>query len=187
MKTISKVKTAATVISLLAAMVIGTSAAMADGKPGKDGVDGKPGVAGIDGKDGKDGKDGAPGPKGDKGDTGLQGPKGDQGVQGVAGVNGQDGAKGDKGDKGDKGLAGKDYDPGTLERGLATTAALNVPHIDIGKKFGISGSAGFFDSEAAIGVGAAIRFDETWQLGGSVATDTNGKNVAGKAVISGQW
>lgn len=51
----------------------------------------------------------------------------------------------------------------------------------------VSGSAGFYNDEAAIGLGATIRLDETWQLGGSVASDVDGKNVAGKGVITGQW
>ena len=188
-----------------------------DGAPGTNGQDGAPGANGAPGADGAPGipgvagLDGAPGPKGDKGDKGDQGiqgnqgnqgfqgdkgdkgdagPKGDKGDQGVAG---NDGAKGDKGDNGADGkdgvagLNGKNYDPADLEQGLATTSALNVPHIDIGKQFGVSGSAGFYNNEAAIGLGATIRFDDTWQLGGSIATDTEGKNVAGKAVVTGQW
>lgn len=138
----------------------------ADGKDGKDGADGK------DGKDGVDGKDGAQGLKGDKGDKGLKGDKGDKGDQGVAGKDGID---------------GKDFDPADLEKGLATTAALTVPHIDPGKKFGIAVSPAFFNEEAAIGVGVGLRLDDTWQLGGSVATDFDGKNVAGKGVLTGQW
>lgn len=168
----------------------------ADGAQGPKGDKGDTGAQGIQGAAGNDGAQGPKGDKGDKGDTGatgaqglqgvagLQGPKGDKGDKGDTG---ETGAKGDKGDQGDRGLAGKDFDPSELEKGLATTAALNVPHIDSNKRFGVSGSAGFYNDEAAIGLGAAIRLDGTWQIGGSVASDVDGKNVAGKGVLTGQW
>lgn len=162
----------------------------ADGAQGPKGDKGDTGVQGIQGAAGNDGAQGPKGDKGDKGDTGSTGATGAQGVAGPKGDKGDSGAtgaKGDKGDQGDRGLAGKDFDPSELEKGLATTAALNVPHIDPNKRFGVSGSAGFFNDEAAIGLGAAIRLDGTWQVGGSVASDVDGKNVAGKGVITGQW
>lgn len=172
------------------------------GPAGPQGETGAQGPAGPQGEQGVAGNDGAPGAQGPQGETGAQGPQGEQGIQGEQGVAGADGAqgpKGDKGDKGDKGAKGdkgdtglagkdgKDFDPTDLEQGLATAAALNVPHVDVGKKFAISGSAGFYNDEAAVGLGATIRLDETWQLGGSVASDVEGKNVAGKGVLTGQW
>lgn len=55
---------------------------------------------------------------------------------------GEKGDNGNKGDKGDRGIAGKDgknFDPTDMQRGLATVGALNFPHIDIGKSFGVLG------------------------------------------------
>lgn len=169
----------------------------ADGVDGQDGAPGPQGVAGVDGQDGQDGvdgQDGAPGAKGDKGD------KGDTGAQGIAGLNGldgQDGAKGDKGDKGDKGEQGiagvdgkdgkdgKDFDPSEYQEGLATIGALHVPHVE--NNFAASLSSGFYNDKTAIGIGAGVRFDKTWQFGGSLAVGTNGGDIAGKAALTGQW
>lgn len=158
--------------------------------PGPQGPQGEQGPAGPQGPAGANGTNGTNGTNGAPGATGATGPAGPQGVAGPAGPQGPKGDKGDKGDKGakgDTGLAGKDYDPGELERGLATSAALNVPHVDVGKRFAISGSAGFYNDEAAVGVGATIRLDDTWQFGGSIATDVEGDHVAGKGTLVGQW
>ena len=56
-----------------------------------------------------------------------------------------------------------------MSEGLAMVGALNIPHVE--KKFAASMSGGFYDSSTAIGAGAALRFDETWQVGGSVAVN----------------
>jgi len=130
---------------------------------------------------------GPQGPKGEKGDTGADGKDGADGQQGIQGIAGIDGKDGKDGIDGKDGLDGKDFDPSDMERGLAVSAALTVPHIDIGKSFGIAISPAFFNDEAAIGGGVAFRLDDTWQLGGSVSTDFDGKDVAGKGVLTGQW
>jgi hypothetical protein len=163
------------------------------GDKGDKGDTGDAGPKGDKGDKGDQGLAGLQGDKGDKGDPGEKGDKGDKGDTGTQGLKGDKGDKGDKGNKGDQGIAGKDgkdgkdFNPADLEQGLATAAALNVPHVDIGKRIAISGSAGFYNDEAAIGLGATIRIDETWQLGGTVATDVEGNNVAGKGVLTGQW
>ena len=64
-------------------------------------------------------------------------------------------------------------------------SALNVPHVE--RNFAASLSGGFYNDKTAIGGGAAVKIDETWQFGGSLAVGTNGGDVAGKAVVTGQW
>lgn len=134
-----------------------------------------------------------PGPQGPKGDTGEQGDKGDKGdtgEQGPKGDKGDVGATGPQGPKGDKGDPGKDYDPQDLteiREGMAAIAALNVPHVSQNKRFSVSGSASTYDSEIGFGVGAAVRFNEAWQFGGTVSTDSNGSAFAAKGVITGEW
>lgn len=161
---------------------------------------------------GPQGPKGEKGDKGDTGETGAQGPKGEQGEQGVAGLNGQDGAQGAKGDKGDKGdtgatgadgkdgkdgkdgakgdkgdrgVAGKDFNPDQLHEGLATASTLQIPHVE--KNFAASISGGFYNDKIAVGAGAAVRLDKTWQFGGSVAIGTDSGDIAGKAALTGQW
>lgn len=72
-----------------------------------------------------------------------------------------------------------------MHEGLATVGALHVPHVE--KNFAASLSGGFYNDKTAIGAGAAIRFDETWQLGGSISVGTGSGDVAGKAAVTGQW
>jgi hypothetical protein len=176
------------------------------------GPKGEKGDTGAPGQKGDKGDPGAPGPKGDKGDNGaqgIQGVKGDTGTQGIQGAKGEAGAQGDKGDKGEAGTQGqkgdkgnkgdtgaqgvagkdgqdgKDFNPAELHEGLATVGALNIPHVE--KNFAASLSGGFYNDKSALGAGAAIRFNDVWQLGGSVAVGTGGGDVAGKAALTGQW
>lgn len=72
-----------------------------------------------------------------------------------------------------------------MEQGLATVGALNIPHVE--RNFAASLNGGFYESETAVGIGAGVRFDKTWQLGGAVAVGTDGGDVAGKAALTGQW
>lgn len=116
-----------------------------------------------------------------QGEVGPQGPAGPAGADGINGTNGIDGVNGVDGKD------GLNFDNAELQRGLATVAALTIPHIDVGKKFGVSASTGFYGSHPAIGLGIGLRLNDNWQVGGSVATDTDGRNVAGKGTVSAQW
>ena len=76
----------------------------------------------------------------------------------------------------------KDFDPGEFHESLAAASALNTPHVD--KRFAASLSGGCHNDKTAIGGGAALKLDETWQIGGSLAIGTEGSDVAGN---TGQW
>jgi len=163
----------------------------AKGDTGAQGQKGDKGEQGVAGFQGDKGDTGAQGQKGDKGEAGAQGAKGDKGDKGEVGTQGQKGDKGNKGDTGAQGVAGKDgqdgkdFNPAELHEGLATVGALNIPHVE--KNFAASLSGGFYNDKSALGAGAAIRFNDIWQLGGSVAVGTGGGDVAGKAALTGQW
>jgi hypothetical protein len=127
------------------------------------------------------------GAQGNQGPAGPAGPQGDVGPAGPAGIDGINGIDGKDGKDGTNGIDGKNFDNAELQRGLATVAALTVPHIDVGKKFGVSASTGFYGERSAIGLGLGLRFNENWQVGGSFATDTDGRNVTGKVAATAQW
>jgi hypothetical protein len=164
---------------------------------GEQGPAGETGPQGPQGETGPQGPQGEQGAQGPQGETGPQGPQGEQGPQGVAGPvgpqgpQGEQGEKGDKGDKGDQGVAGvdgrdgKDFDPEEYQEGLATIGALHIPHVE--KNVAASLIGGFHGDKTAVGIGAGVRFDQTWQFGGSVAIGTEGGDVAGKAALTGQW
>ncbi len=140
---------------------------------------------GAKGDKGDKGDPGAPGATGATGAQGEQGIQGEQGVAGIQGETGATGAQGEQGEKGEKGDAGKDFNPDDLNAGLATNAALHIPHVE--KAFAASVIGGFHEDKSAVGVGVGIRFDETWQFGGSIAVGTDGDHVGGKAALTGQW
>jgi hypothetical protein len=142
------------------------------GNDGPAGPAGTNGIDGVNGTNGTNGLDGAVGAKGDKGDQGIAGTNGTNGTNGLDGKDGKDGLN---------------FNNADLQRGLATVAALDVPHIDVGKKFGVSATTGLYGNHPAIGLGIGLRFNENWQVGGSLATDTDSKNVAGKVTASAQW
>lgn len=123
--------------------------------------------------------------KGDPGEKGEQGEKGDKGDQGVAGLDGKDGFDGKDGADGKDGRDGKDFDPSEYQEGLATIGALHIPHVE--KNFAASLTGGFYNDKTAVGIGAGIRFDQTWQFGGSLAIGTDGGDIAGKGALTGQW
>ena len=64
---------------------------------------------------------------------------------------------------------------------------MTIPHVDPDKTFAFGPGIGISDSEIGLSVNGAVRFNETWQLGGSVGFSTDGGEVAGKAAIIGQW
>ncbi|MDP2704818.1 MAG: YadA-like family protein [Patescibacteria group bacterium] len=103
-------------------------------------------------------------------------------VQGADGKDGKDGQS----IQGPQGTPGQDYDSEKLEKGLATVAALDVPHVDFDKKFATSLSGGFLRDGQAGGLGFAMRFNDSLQAGGSVAVGDN-ETVAGKATLTLQW
>jgi hypothetical protein len=167
------------------------------GPQGPQGEAGPQGPQGEQGAQGPQGETGPQGPQGEQGPQGVAGPQGEQGVAGPAGPQGPQGDKGDKGDKGDQGEQGvagkdgkdgrdgKDFNPEEYQEGLATVGALHIPHVE--KNFAASLSGGFYNDKTAVGIGAGVRFDQTWQFGGSLAIGTEGGDVAGKAALTGQW
>jgi hypothetical protein len=170
------------------------------GAQGEAGPQGEQGPTGPQGEQGVAGPVGPEGPKGDKGDPGEQGEKGDTGETGATGAQGAQGIQGEKGDKGDQGEQGvaglngkngqdgrdgKDFNPEEYQEGLATVGALHIPHVE--KNIAASLSGGLYNDKTAVGIGAGVRFDQTWQFGGSIAVGTEGGDVAGKAAVTGQW
>jgi hypothetical protein len=151
-----------------------------DGTKGDKGDQGIAGTNGTNGKDGIQGIQGVAGVKGDKGDAGATG------AQGVAGVKGDTGSKGDKGDKGDagaQGAAGVDGKTPNLDKvyaNIAATAAIAIPHVDPGKRGALWLGGASTDQAGAVSLNGALRFNDAWQAGVGVSTDTNGKSVVVK-------
>jgi hypothetical protein len=76
---------------------------------------------------------------------------------------------------------------GKVEGAAAIAMTLQVPTLEAGKRFALSGDFGGANSTGAFTVGTAIRLNDTWQLHAGGGSATNGQAWGGRVGVTGQW
>jgi hypothetical protein len=80
-----------------------------------------------------------------------------------------------------------DSDLDDLREGIAATAALPTPFIQPGDRFAVSGNWGQYEGAHALGLGAAIRIDETLRLSASVGVGLESGVLASGLSLTIGW
>jgi hypothetical protein len=90
------------------------------------------------------------------------------------------GPKGDKGDTGATGAAGAVVNLDKYNASLAAIAALQLPHVDPGKLGAIWVGGAATDQTGAVSLNGALRFNDRFQAGVGVSSDTNARTFVVK-------
>lgn len=75
----------------------------------------------------------------------------------------------------------------TVQGGVALALALDVPHLEAGKRFGFAANLADFDGTGAFAGGIALRLDQNWQVNAGGGFGFNGGANGGKVGVTGQW
>jgi len=84
-------------------------------------------------------------------------------------------------------IASLQHDMKTVQGGVALALALDVPHLETGKRFGVAVNMADFEGTGAFAGGVALRLNETWQVNAGGGFGLNGGAAGGKVGIVGQW
>jgi hypothetical protein len=84
-------------------------------------------------------------------------------------------------------IAALQHDMKTVQGGVALALALDVPHLEAGKRFGVAINMADFDGTGAFAGGVAMRLDSNWQLNAGGGFGFNGGAAGGKIGLVGQW
>jgi hypothetical protein len=79
------------------------------------------------------------------------------------------------------------HDMKTVQGGVALALALDVPHLETGKRFGVAVNMADFDGTGAFAGGVAFRIDANWQVNAGGGFGFNGGANGGKVGVVGQW
>lgn len=74
-----------------------------------------------------------------------------------------------------------------VKGGVALALALDVPHLETGRRFGVAVNLADFEGTGAFAGGVALRLDQNWQVNAGGGLGFNGGAAGGKVGLVGQW
>jgi hypothetical protein len=78
-------------------------------------------------------------------------------------------------------------EPPTVDNTQAAIQSLQVPNIPQKQRFGATASHVTYNEAGAVGAGAGVRLNETFQIGGAVSTAYTGENLATRVTLTASW